>query len=114
MGAAILESLGSLQAGAQLVREILAIYRERKAAQGGGPDELEQKLEQAAQQLKLAEVAAARDFGIPICKRHWLPGIMLDESPPDHKGSRFRCPVCDHIEERHFVGAVAKPARDPW
>ena len=47
----LMEYVGALQAGVQLVRDALAMVRELKAAKVGAPEELEQKLEQATQWL---------------------------------------------------------------
>jgi len=93
-----IEYLGALHTGVQLVKDAQSIYREWKAAKGGAPEELEQKLEQAEQQLKLAEVAVARDLGYRICKRHWPPGIMLEE-----QGSQWRCSDCSSVEQTFWV-----------
>ena len=70
LGPEFLGYLAPLQAGVQLVKDAQSIYRDWKAARGGAPEELEQKLEQAQEQLKMAEVATARDFGYRICRRH--------------------------------------------
>jgi hypothetical protein len=48
------------------------------------------------QQLKLAEVATAKEYGFRICRRHWSPGIMLDE------GVHWRCRDCG-ATDRDFV-----------
>ena len=107
MGAAVLEYLGALQTSVQLVRDALAMAREWKAARGGAPEGLEQKLEQAEQQLKLAEVTAAQELGYRICKRHWPPGIMV-EDPVDEPGGGctvvWTCSNCGS-EERQFFSS---------
>ena len=109
MGAAVLEYLGALQAGVQLVRDARSLYRDWQASKAGAPEELEQKLEQAEQQLKLAEVAAAESRGYSLCRRHWPPGIMVDESSRSVGGTfldRKRCADCGHVWEwthpRHY------------
>jgi hypothetical protein len=76
MGAAPLEYLAPLQAGAQLVREVLAIYREQKASRGGAPQEAEEKLQQAEEQLDLAKAVAAKDLGYRLCRCTFPPQIM--------------------------------------
>ena len=94
MGAAPLEYIGSLHAGAQLVREVLAIYRERKATQGGAPEELEQKLEQAEHQLELAKAAAAQDLGYRLCRCTFPPQIMTVARVDDDEIEYWRCQNC--------------------
>lgn len=94
MGAAVLESLGALQAGIQSVKEAVTLYREWKAAKGGMPDDLEQKLEQAEQQLKLAEAGAARDLGYRLCKCAFPPQIMTVTRVDDDGMEHWRCQKC--------------------
>jgi hypothetical protein len=111
------ELLTSLQAGAQLVTDAISIAREWKAAKGGAPEELERKLQQAQEQLKLAEAAAARDLGYRLCKRHFPPGIMVDESHRDQSGkhvNRLRCQVCDHAVEWTSEGFVSESKVPRW
>ena len=104
MGAAVLESLGALQAGVQLVKDAHSIYRDWKAAKGGAPEELEQKLEQAEQQLRLAEVSAAKELGYKVCRRHWPPGIMVEDPIDEERGGVTvvrTCSTCGS-EDRQF------------
>jgi hypothetical protein len=98
----VAEYLEPLLSGIQLVRESLATCREWKAGKGAVPDELERKLEQAEQQLKRAEAEAARNLGYRICKRHWPPGIEVDESYRDSDDilvNRKRCLDCGFVRE---------------
>jgi hypothetical protein len=94
VGAAVLEYVGALQAGVQLVRDARSLYRDWKAAKGGAPEELEQKLEQAEHQLELAKAVAAQDLGYRLCRCDFAPQIMTVTRVDDDGMEYWRCQNC--------------------
>jgi len=87
------EYLGALHTGVQLVKDARSIYREWNATKGGAPEELERKLEQAEQQFRLAEVAAARDLGYRLCRCAFPPQVMT-VTRVDDDGEYWQCRKC--------------------
>jgi hypothetical protein len=109
----VLEYLEPLRTAVQLIRDGLSLYRELKPTEGGAPDEVEQKLEEAEQQLRLAEVGAAQTLGYRICRKHWLPGIMIDESYRVDEGpliAKWRCLDCGFTRQ----WSTASPPPPTW
>jgi hypothetical protein len=65
------------------------------------PDEarkrtIEQTLQQAEQQFKIAEAQAARELLYVICRCTWPPQIAISQgaNPIDPYGEIFKCPSC--------------------
>ncbi len=58
--------------------------------------DVDQALEQAERQLKLAESQVAQGLGYELCRNHFPPEAML--SPDNHQ---WRCPKCQN--ERNTI-----------
>jgi hypothetical protein len=56
--------------------------------------DVEQKLEDAEKQLKIAEAEIAKGFNYQLCQRHFPPGILLEVAP-----YKSKCNICGNIED---------------
>jgi Na+-translocating ferredoxin:NAD+ oxidoreductase RnfE subunit len=61
---------------------------------GDKKQHLEHKLEEAEENMKIAEAEIAKGFNYQLCHRHFPPGIMLEIAP-----FRSKCNTCGNIED---------------
>ena len=55
---------------------------------------VEQELEEAENNMKIAEAEIAKGFNYQLCNRHFPPGIMLDIAP-----FKSKCNTCGNVED---------------
>ena len=56
--------------------------------------DVEQKLEEAEKNFKIAEAEIAKGFNYQLCHRHFPPGIMLEIAP-----FKSKCNTCGNVED---------------
>jgi hypothetical protein len=70
--------------------------------QGSKKDEVDEALQKAERQFKLAESQLAQGLGYQLCKNHFPPQIMLSADERN-----WRCPECSN--EKHPSPPIRQP-----
>ena len=75
------------------VGRVLALLKQAKdlLPSGTKKDEINQAIESAERQMKLAESKTAQGLGYVLCKNHFPPEIMLSSDE-----RTWKCSVCDN------------------
>jgi hypothetical protein len=84
--------------GVDSVGSVLGIFKQVRdiLPEGSKKKEIDEALQKAEEQWKLAKSKMAQGLGYPLCRMHFPPGIMLDAD-----GRNWKCPECDK-EKRPF------------
>lgn len=88
--------IDSLSKGIGLVSATITTLKTLKdlIPSGSRKQDVEQKLEEAEKNLKIAEAEIAKGFNYQLCQRHFPPGILLDIGQ-----FKSRCNICGNIED---------------
>jgi hypothetical protein len=83
--------LGTLKEGLTSLGIAVGIYKQIKDAlpEGSKKTEVDEALQKAERQLKLAESQIAQGLGYRLCKNHFPPVIMLSTDERN-----WKCPDC--------------------
>ena len=89
-----MSAFGEIAAAFQTIRAVIALLREAKDVLPDGPNRtsLEQTLEQADKNSKLAEAQIAQALGHRLCQCTFPPQIMLKTGSSRAHGDHFQCP----------------------
>lgn len=98
--------LGMLKEGLTSLGIAVGIYGQIKDSlpEGSKKNEIEEALQKAERQLKLAESQVAQGLKFELCRNHFPPMIMLS---PDDKN--WKCPECGN--EKHPPSGTARVMR---
>ncbi len=88
--------IDSLSKGIGLVSTTITTLKKLKdlIPSGDKKHDVEQKLEEAEKNLKIAEAEIAKGFNYQLCQRHFPPGILLEIAP-----FKSKCNICGHVED---------------
>ena len=91
-----MSAFGEIAAAFQAIAAVIALLREAKDVLPDGPKRtsLEQSLEQAEKNSKLAEAQIAKALGYMLCRCAFPPQIMLKTGSSRAHGDHFQCPSC--------------------
>lgn len=64
---------------------------------GNKKKDIEEKLTEAENSLKVAEAEMAKGFDYKLCQRHFPPGILLDVDE-----FKLKCNVCGNVEDYEY------------
>ena len=88
----------NLKEGISLVTSALSLVKQGKdlMPKGEQKSQVEKKLEEAEEKLKLGNAKIAKELGYPLCKCTFPPPIMLSRGTHNNQGAEvFRCPQCN-------------------
>jgi hypothetical protein len=85
------EGISLLQSAVSIISQVKNLLPKDTKSQ-----ELHSKLTDAETNLKLSEVAFAKEIGYQLCKCTWPPQIMLSIGEVDY-GEKYKCPSCNKI-----------------
>ena len=88
--------IDSLTKGIGLVSNAIKTLKSLKELipSGDKKQDVEQKLEEAEKDIKIAEAEIAKGFNYQLCHRHFPPGIMLEIGP-----FKSKCNTCGNAED---------------
>jgi len=86
----------TLSKGIGLVYTTITALKKMKdlISSGDKKQDVEQKLEEAEKNLKIAEAEIAKGFNYQLCQRHFPPGILLEIAP-----YKSKCNTCGNVED---------------
>ena len=86
----------SISKGLGIVSTTISTLKKIKDLIPKGTDKqvVEEKLEEAESNIKIAEAEIAKGFDYKLCQKHFPPGIMLDVD--DYKS---KCNTCGFVED---------------
>ena len=88
--------IDSLTKGLGLISTAITTLKKLKELipSGDKKQDVEQKLEEAEKNIKVAEAEIAKGFNYQLCHRHFPPGILLEIGP-----FKSKCDTCGTVED---------------
>lgn len=85
----------SLTKGIRLVSSTIATLKKLKdlIPASDKKQDVEKQLEEAENNIKIAQAEIAKGFNFQLCYRHFPPGIMLEIAP-----YKSKCNTCGNVE----------------
>jgi ribosomal protein S27AE len=87
-----IDALHSTLLSISLVTDKLRVAREKLPANGHSAVRLENLLDQAEDDLRVAKATLAHELGFRLCPRCWPPELIATD-----RNGRAHCPACDQI-----------------
>lgn len=88
--------IDSLTKGFGLVTTAITALKSLKdlIPSGDKKRDIEIKLDEAEENMKIAQAEIAKGFDYQLCRRHFPPGVMLEVGP-----FKSKCNACGNIED---------------
>ena len=104
--------LDSVKQGLSTLTMALGLLKQAKDLIPKGPKKtnIDEALQQAERQLKLAESQVAHGLRYELCRKHFPPEVMLSSD-----NTHWKCPVCENERATSAsVGVVGLQGKSRW